>query len=68
MEVQAGETIEDAAQVLDRYATGMGIRILETSVENYGDGNAILREYARWMDAPIINMADDKLSSLSGAF
>ncbi len=66
VEVQAGETIEDAAQVLDRYACGMGIRILETSVENYGDGDALLREYARWMDAPIINMADDKYHPCQG--
>ncbi len=66
VEVQAGETIEDAARVLDRYGCGMGIRILETSVENYGDGNAILREYARWMKAPIINMADDKYHPCQG--
>ncbi len=66
VEVQAGETIEDAAKVLDRYACGMGIRILETSVENYGDGNALLREYAKWMDVPIINMADDKYHPCQG--
>lgn len=66
IEVQAGETIEDAAKVLDRYACGMGIRILETSVDNYGDGNALLREYARWMEAPIINMADDKYHPCQG--
>ena len=66
VEVQAGETIEDAAKVLDRYAAGMGIRILETSVENYGDGNALLREYARYMEKPIINMADDKYHPCQG--
>ncbi len=66
VEVQAGETIEDAAQVLARYAAGMGIRILETSVKHYGDGNALLREYARWMNVPIINMADDKYHPCQG--
>ncbi len=66
VEVQAGETIEDAAKVLDRYGCGMGIRILETSVENYGDGNALLREYAKYMNIPIINMADDKYHPCQG--
>ncbi|MEA3501080.1 MAG: ornithine carbamoyltransferase [Candidatus Marinimicrobia bacterium] len=59
VEVQAGETIEDAASALDRYASGMGIRILEGAVENYGDGDKLLREYAKNMKSPIINMADD---------
>lgn len=66
VEVQAGETIEDAALVLDRYGCGMGIRILETSVDHYGDGNAILREYAKWMNIPIVNMADDKYHPCQG--
>jgi ornithine carbamoyltransferase len=55
----AGETIFDAAKVMARYSCGIGIRILETSVDNYGDGNKILREYAKHANVPIINMADD---------
>ena len=55
----AGESIHDAAKVMARYAVGIGIRILETSVDNYGDGNKVLREYAKYADIPIINMADD---------
>ncbi|MEA3475824.1 MAG: ornithine carbamoyltransferase [Candidatus Cloacimonadota bacterium] len=66
IEVQAGETIEDVAKVLDRYCCGMGIRILETSVENYGEGDALLREYAKYMNAPVINMADDKYHPCQG--
>lgn len=66
VEVQAGETIEDAARALDAYCSGMGIRILETSVDNYGEGNALLREYARYMKNPIINMADDKYHPCQG--
>ncbi len=66
VEVQAGETIEDAAKVLDRYACGLGIRILEISVENYGEGDALLREYAKYMNAPVINMADDKYHPCQG--
>ncbi len=55
----AGETIHDAAKVMARYAVGIGIRILETSVDNYGDGDRIIREYARYAEVPVINMADD---------
>lgn len=66
VEVQAGETIEDAAKVFARYGKGIGIRILETSVENYGEGNAVLREYAKYMDIPVLNMADDKYHPMQG--
>jgi len=57
---QPGETIEDAAKVMARYAAGIGIRILEDQVPYYGAGDAMLREYARWASVPIINMADDR--------
>jgi len=57
---QAGETIEDAAKVMARYAAGIGIRILEDKVPYYGAGDEMLLEYARWADVPIINMADDR--------
>ena len=57
---QAGETIEDAAQVMARYVAGIGIRILEDKVPYYGAGDEMLLEYARWSDVPIINMADDR--------
>jgi len=55
-EKQAGETVEDAARVM----AGIGIRILEDKVPRYGAGDEVLREYARWADVPIINMADDR--------
>ncbi|MBN1954075.1 MAG: ornithine carbamoyltransferase [Anaerolineae bacterium] len=57
---QAGETIEDAATVMARYAAGIGIRILEDKVPYYGAGDEMLLEYARWADVPLINMADDR--------
>lgn len=62
----AGETIEDAARVMSRYACGMGIRILEDKVPHYGAGNDLLREYAYWANIPIINMADDKFHPCQG--
>ncbi len=62
----AGETIEDAAKVMARYACGIGIRILEDKVPYYGAGNELLREYAHWATVPIINMADDKFHPCQG--
>jgi ornithine carbamoyltransferase len=62
----AGETTEDAARVMARYACGIGIRILEDKVPYYGAGNELLREYAYWADVPIINMADDKFHPCQG--
>ena len=54
-----GETVKDSASVMTRYAHGIGIRILEDAVEKYGDGDLLLREYAKYSNVPIINMADD---------
>ena len=62
----AGETVEDAARVMSRYACGIGIRILEDKISKYGDGDALLREYAKYADVPIINMADDKFHPCQG--
>ena len=59
-EQHAGETIEDAATVMARYAAGLGIRILEDKVPYYGAGHQLLTEYARWADVPVVNMADDR--------
>lgn len=56
----AGETIEDAAQVMSRYAAGLGIRMLEDKVSAYGQGAALLKEYAKWASIPVLSMADDK--------
>jgi len=63
---KAGETVEDAAKVMSRYAVGIGIRILEDAIEKYGDGDALLREYANYADVPILNMADDKFHPFQG--
>lgn len=56
----AGETIEDAARVMSRYASGLGIRILEDKIEAYGEGDELIRQYAEYATIPVINMADDK--------
>lgn len=62
----AGETIEDAAQVMSRYAVGIGIRILETALEYYGQGDELLRQYAENASIPIISMAHDRFHPCQG--
>jgi ornithine carbamoyltransferase len=62
----AGETVQDAARVMSRYACGIGIRILEDKVPYYGAGTELLREYARWASVPIVNMADDRFHPFQG--
>jgi N-acetylornithine carbamoyltransferase len=62
----AGETVEDAAQVMGRYAVGLGIRVLEDKVPYYGAGEELLREYAHWSDIPILSMAHDKYHPFQG--
>ncbi len=62
----AGETVEDAAQVMSRYAAGLGIRVLEDKVPYYGAGEELLREYAEWSNIPIISMAHDKYHPCQG--
>ncbi len=62
----AGETIEDAARVMARFAAGIGIRILEDKVPYYGAGTELLREYAHWANVPILNMADDRFHPFQG--
>lgn len=62
----AGETVEDAAKVMSRYACGIGIRILEDKISKYGEGDELLREYARWAEVPILSMAHDKFHPCQG--
>jgi N-acetylornithine carbamoyltransferase len=62
----AGETIEDAAQVMSRYACGLGIRILEDKITRYGEGDKLLREYATWSTIPVVSMAHDRFHPCQG--
>jgi len=44
----------------ERMGHALGVRILESAVDyEYGRGNAAIREYARFADIPVVNMADD---------
>ncbi|NWF96460.1 MAG: ornithine carbamoyltransferase [Candidatus Thorarchaeota archaeon] len=62
----AGETVQDAANVMSRYACGIGIRVLETAIERYGQGDELLREYAQHASVPIISMAHDRFHPCQG--
>jgi N-acetylornithine carbamoyltransferase len=62
----AGETIEDAANVMSRYGCGIGIRLLEDKITEYGQGDWLLREYAKYSSIPIVSMAHDKFHPCQG--
>jgi N-acetylornithine carbamoyltransferase len=62
----AGETVEDAAKVMSRYAAGLGIRILEDKIPYYGAGDELIREYAHWASIPVLSMAHDKYHPCQG--
>lgn len=62
----AGETVEDAAKVMSRYACGLGIRILEDKIEQYGQGHELLEEYCQYSEIPVVSMAHDKFHPCQG--
>ncbi len=63
---QRGEVLRDTANVMSRYACGIGVRILEDSVDAYGDGDSFLREFAEIAGVPIVSMAHDKSHPCQG--
>ncbi len=63
---ERGEVLIDTANVMSRYSCGIGVRILEDSVEGYGDGDRFLREFADLASVPIVSMAHDKFHPCQG--
>jgi N-acetylornithine carbamoyltransferase len=54
------ERVSDVARVLDRMGAGIAIRCYGDPVDwEYGVAHAMLREFARCADIPILNMEDD---------
>ena len=54
------ERVSDVARVLSRMGNGIAIRCYGDPVEwEYGGAHALLNEFARWSDIPILNMEDD---------
>ncbi|NWF99685.1 MAG: ornithine carbamoyltransferase [Thermoanaerobaculaceae bacterium] len=54
MQISHGENAKDTASVLSRFGDGIAIRHCA-----FGEGNAYLREVARWSRVPVINMQCD---------
>jgi ornithine carbamoyltransferase len=55
------ERVSDVARVLARMGEAIAIRCYGDPVDwEYGGANALLHEFARWSDIPILNMEDDK--------
>ena len=58
--IRAGEAVKDVAAMYDIYAHGIGVRLLDKAIDyKKGEGNAVIREFARVCRKPVINMADD---------
>ena len=54
------ERVSDVARVLGRMGDAIAIRCYGDPVDwEYGGAHALLREFARWAECPIINMEDD---------
>jgi N-acetylornithine carbamoyltransferase len=55
------ERVSDVARALSRMGEAIAIRCYGDPVDwEYGGANALLHEFARWSDIPILNMEDDK--------
>ena len=55
------ERVSDVARVLSRMGDGIAIRCYGDPVDwEYGGAHAMLQEFARWSDIPVLNMEDDK--------
>jgi ornithine carbamoyltransferase len=54
------ERVSDVARVLDRMGDAISIRCYGDPVDwEYGGAHAMLREFARWANIPVLNMEDD---------
>jgi N-acetylornithine carbamoyltransferase len=54
------EGVQDIARVLSTYGHGIAIRVWGKMFNfYYGKGNALLRDFAKWADIPVISMEDD---------
>mgnify|MGYP000266681795 CR=1 FL=1 len=55
------ERVSDVARTLSRMGHAIAIRCYGDPVDwEYGGANAMIREFARWADIPVLNMEDDK--------
>jgi N-acetylornithine carbamoyltransferase len=65
--VRGSEEIRDSAQVLSRMGHGIAIRCFGNAVDyQWGKGNQVVQEYARFSDIPVINMEDEMYHPCQG--
>jgi ornithine carbamoyltransferase len=63
----ATERVSDVARVLGRMGDAIAIRCYGDPVEwEYGGAHAMLQEFARWTDIPVLNMEDDVYHPFQG--
>jgi len=56
--MEKGETLEDAARMYSIFGDGVGVRVLDESIDYiYGNGRRIVEQFARAAKVPVINMA-----------
>jgi len=61
------ERVSDVARVLDRMGNAIAIRCYGDPVDwEYGGAHAMLREFARWAEIPVLNMEDDVYHPFQG--
>lgn len=61
------ERVSDVARVLDRMGDAIAIRCYGDPVDwEYGGAHAMLQEFARWADIPVLNMEDDVYHPFQG--
>jgi ornithine carbamoyltransferase len=61
------ERVSDVARVLSRMGDAIAIRCYGDPVDwVYGGANALIREFARWADIPVLNMEDDMYHPFQG--
>jgi len=66
-EAYSTERVSDVARVLSRMGDGIAIRCYGDPVHwVYGGSHALMREFARWSDIPVINMECDKYHPCQG--
>jgi ornithine carbamoyltransferase len=61
-----GEAIRDVAGVYSRYGQGIGIRVGTLLEFPYGMATNVIRDFAKYADVPVINMADDTFHPCQG--
>jgi len=56
--VRAGEAVKDVAKMYDIYGDGIGLRILDYSIDFiYGEGRRVVEQFAETAKVPVINLA-----------